>query len=185
MTLVGYARTSTTDQQAGLADQIATLTASGCKRIYSEHASAASTDRRELTSCLANLMPGDILIVTKPDRLARSVRDMMDVIEQLRARDVNVRILSMGVDTSTPTGKLILTVLAGVAAWEREIMLERQRAGIVAAQAAGKYKGGRPKSLTPDQIEMARAMIEESGPAATARALGVGRSTLYRAITRS
>jgi DNA invertase Pin-like site-specific DNA recombinase len=185
MTLVGYARTSTTDQQAGLADQIATLSASGCMRIYSEHASAASTDRRELTSCLADLVPGDILIITKPDRLARSVRDMMDVIEQLRARDINVRILSMGVDTSTPTGKLILTVLAGVAAWEREIMLERQRAGIVAAQAAGKYKGGRPKSLTAEQLAMARIMITESGPAATARAFGVGRSTLYRALTQS
>ena len=110
---------------------------------------------------------------------------MMDVIEQLRARDINVRILSMGVDTSTPTGKLILTVLAGVAAWEREIMLERQRAGIVAAQAAGKYKGGRPKSLTAEQLAMARIMITESGPSATARAFGVGRSTLYRALTQS
>jgi DNA invertase Pin-like site-specific DNA recombinase len=182
MTIVGYARTSTSDQIAGLQDQIATLTTAGCSRIFSEHASAANTDRQELTSCLANLMPGDTLVVTKPDRLARSVRDMMDMIDQLRARDVSVRILSMGVDTGTSTGKLILTILSGVAAWEREIMLERQRAGIDAARAAGKYKGGRPRSLTTEQIAMARQMITESGPAATARALGVGRSTLWRAI---
>lgn len=184
MTTVGYARTSTADQVAGLADQVATLTAAGATRIWQEHVSALATDRPELAACLGWVREGDTFIVTKPDRLARSVPGLLDTVSGLQGRGVNVRILSMGVDTSTPTGKLILTVLGGVAAWEREIMLERQRAGIAAAQREGKYKG-RKAVMTPQRTIEARLLLAQGqSRAAVARWAGVDASTLYRALKR-
>lgn len=180
---VGYARTSTADQTAGLDDQVAVLTAAGCTRIYSEHASAATTHRAQLQACLSGLQSGDTLTVTKPDRLARSVRDMMTLVDDLRARGVFLRILSMGVDTGNPTGTLILTVLSGVAEWERSIMKERQAVGIAAARAAGKYQG-RARALSAQQVDAARTLITTGLTRAdAARTLGVGRSTLYRALS--
>lgn len=182
MSIIGYARTSTTDQAAGLADQVTVLEQAGCERIWQEHISALSPDRPELTACLAYLREGDTFVVTKPDRLARSVVDMLNIINRLRANGVTVRILSMGVDTGNPTGKLMLTVLGGVAEWEREIMLERQRAGIAEAKAAGKYKGRKPK-MTAAVTAEARRMIEAGqGQASVARFLQVDPSTLWRAL---
>jgi len=185
MAIIGYARTSTLDQTAGLDDQRAELARAGCERTFAEHITGSTTDRPELRACLAYLRDDDTLIVTKPDRLARSVRDMMQLVDDLRARSVHVRILSMGIDTAAPTGKLILTVLAGVAEWERAIMLERQRVGIEAARAAGKYHG-RKRCLDAPLVAAARQMLAEGTPKAdVARSLGVGRSTLYRALSAS
>lgn len=182
MSTVGYARTSTIDQRAGLADQVAQLQQAGCERIWQEHASALDRDRIELGACLAYLREGDTFVVTKPDRLARSVRDMLAIIDTLRGKLVDVRILSIGADTTTATGKLILTILAGVAEMEREIMLERQRAGIAKAQAEGKYKG-RPRVMTVQDVAEVRAAIDAGGsPSREARRLGVSRATLYRAL---
>lgn len=179
MTTIGYARTSTVDQVAGLADQISTLEAAGCERIYREHISGSTVDRPELAACLDYVREGDVLIVTKPDRLARSVTDLLGIVAQLQRKGVALRILSMGVDTSNPTGALILTILGGVAQWEREIMLERQRAGIAKAQAEGKYKGRKP---TIDHAKAAQWKEDGVPVAEIARRFKVNPSTIWRAL---
>jgi DNA invertase Pin-like site-specific DNA recombinase len=176
---VGYARTSTTDQAAGLAAQERDLTAAGAERIFGEQLSVAK--RVKLAECLAFMREGDVLTVTKPDRLARSTAELLSIEADLSKRGIGLVILSMGgerLDTRNPTSKLMLTILAGVATWEREIMLERQREGIAKAKAAGKYKG-RPISIDAAQIRQLRA---ELGPAAIAKRLGIARSSVYRAL---
>jgi DNA invertase Pin-like site-specific DNA recombinase len=143
--LIGYARTSTLDQKAGLAAQLRDLEAAGCERIFTEEVSSVDVVRREqLAEALSFARTGDTLVVTKLDRLARSVAHLVELLARLEGKGVALRILAMGIDTSTPTGKLMLTVLGGVAEFEREIMLERQREGIAKAKAAGKYKGRAP-----------------------------------------
>jgi DNA invertase Pin-like site-specific DNA recombinase len=162
--IVGYARTSTWDQTAGLAAQQRDLKAAGAEKVFSEQASSVA-QRTKLNECLAFLRDGDALTVTKPDRLARSTTELLAIEADLSKRGVGLVVLSMGgerLDTRNPTSKLMLTILAGVATWEREIMLERQREGIAKAKAAGKYKG-RPVSIDAAQIRRLRA---ELGPAA-------------------
>lgn len=141
---IGYARTSTTDQVAGLQAQIRDLTAAGCGRVFSEQISSVADTREQLALALAALEPGDAFMVTKPDRLARSTVELLTIEANLTKRGVGLVVLSMGLDTrngTNPTGKLMLTILAGVATWEREIMKERQAEGILRAQREGKYKG--------------------------------------------
>jgi DNA invertase Pin-like site-specific DNA recombinase len=177
---IGYARTSTSDQIAGLAAQQRELKAWGCEKIFAEQASSAG-QRKRLAECLAYLRQGDVLTVTKPDRLARSTAELLSIEADLSKRGIGLVVLSMGgerLDTRNPTSKLMLTVLAGVATWEREIMLERQREGIAKAKAAGKYKG-RPVSIDAAQIKQLRA---ELGPAAIAKRLGIARSSVYRVL---
>jgi len=178
--IVGYARTSTTDQAAGLAAQERDLKALGAGRLYSEQVSSTAR-RSRLAECLAYLRDGDVLAVTKPDRLARSTAELLAIEADLSKRGIDLVILSMGgerMDTRNPTSKLMLTILAGVATWEREIMLERQREGIAKAKAEGKYKG-RPASLDPAEIAM---LAQTMGPAAIARHLGIARSSVYRLL---
>jgi DNA invertase Pin-like site-specific DNA recombinase len=177
---VGYARTSTSDQTAGLDAQARDLKAAGAEKIFSEQVSSVAK-RVKLVECLAFLRDGDVLTVTKPDRLARSTAELLSIEADLTKRGIGLVVLSMGgekLDTRKPTSKLMLTVLAGVATWEREIMLERQREGIAKAKAAGKYKG-RPVSIDAAQIKQLRA---ELGPAAIAKPLGIARSSVYRAL---
>ena len=178
--IVGYARTSTWDQTAGLAAQQRDLKAAGAEKIFSEQTSSVA-QRTKLNECLAFLRDGDALTVTKPDRLARSTTELLAIEADLSKRGVGLVVLSMGgerLDTRNPTSKLMLTILAGVATWEREIMLERQREGIAKAKAAGKYKG-RPVSIDAAQIRQLRA---ELGPAAIAKKLGIARSSVYRVL---
>jgi DNA invertase Pin-like site-specific DNA recombinase len=178
--IIGYARTSTTDQTAGLAAQARDLTAAGAERIFSEQISSVAP-RARLAERLAFLREGDVLAVTKPDRLARSTAELLTIEADLTKRGIGLIILSMGgerLDTRNPTSKLMLTILAGVAAWEREIMLERQREGIAKAKAEGKYKG-RPVSI--DAAEVVR-LSETMGPAAIAKHLGIARSSVYRML---
>jgi DNA invertase Pin-like site-specific DNA recombinase len=179
--IVGYARTSTIGQNAGLAAQARDLAAAGAERLYSEQVSSVTT-RDRLTECLAFLRDGDVLAVTKPDRLARSTAELLAVEANLTMRGIGLIVLSMGgerLDTRNPTSKLMLTILAGVAAWEREIMLERQREGIAKAKAEGKYKG-RPASIDAAHV---RALAVAGGkPAQIARDLGVARSSVYRML---
>ena len=178
--IVGYARTSTTDQAAGLAAQERDLNALGAERLYSE-AVSSNAQRSRLVECLAYLRDGDVLAVTKPDRLARSTAELLAIEADLSRRSIGLVILSMGgerMDTRNPTSKLMLTILAGVATWEREIMLERQREGIAKAKAEGKYKG-RPASLDPAEIAM---LAQTMGPAAIAKHLGIARSSVYRLL---
>lgn len=138
--IYGYARTSTVDQKAGLDVQKCDLALAGCTPVYIEEASAVG-ERPVLDGILAKLQKGDQLVVTKLDRLARSVVHLGQLLEQIHAAGASLRILNLGMDTSTPTGKLMLNVLGSVAQFEREMMLERQADGIAAAKAAGKYRG--------------------------------------------
>lgn len=179
--IVGYSRTSTAEQGAGLAAQDRDLRAAGAERVFSEQVSSVAK-RERLSECLTFLRDGDVLVVTKPDRLARSTAELLTIEADLSKRGVGLMILSMGgerLDTRNPTSKLMLTILAGVATWEREIMLERQREGIAAAKADGRYKG-RPPSINP--AEVAR-LAETMGPAAIAKHLGVARSSVYRVLS--
>lgn len=176
---VGYARTSTNDQKAGLADQIAELKRLGAERIFSEHGSGIDADRPELARAIDFVRDGDLLMATKPDRIARSARDLLDIVERVRSKRAEVRIISLGIDTATPTGKLMLTVLAGMAEFERALMLERQRAGIAAAKQAGKYKGRAPTARR--QAEEIKALRSEGLSAADVAAqLGISQRSVFR-----
>ena len=134
---IGYARTSTVEQIAGYEVQIKELQAVGCEKIFCEQVSSVA-ERAELQAAIAFARENDVLVVTKLDRLARSISDLMQLIQALDHKKIGLRILNLGIDTQTPTGKLMLTVLGGIAQFEREIMLERQREGIAKAKATGK-----------------------------------------------
>jgi DNA invertase Pin-like site-specific DNA recombinase len=181
--IIGYGRTSTTDQTAGLAGQERDLAAAGATKLFAEQVSSVA-QRAKLTECLTFLREGDVLMVTKPDRLARSTAELLAIEADLSKRGVGLVILSMGgerLDTRNPTSKLMLTILAGVATWEREIMLERQREGIAKAKSEGKYKG---RSASIDAAEI-RRLTFTMGPAAIAKHLGIARSTVYRLLDQT
>lgn len=180
--LIGYARTSTLDQKAGLDAQERDLKAAGCDRIFVEQVSSVDVVSREkLAEALSHARDGDTLVVTKLDRLARSVAHLMTLLDQMEGKGVSLRVLNMGIDTSTPTGKLMLTVLGGVAEFEREIMLERQREGIAKAKAAGKYKGRAPTARAKAG-EVLRLHREGVGGTEIARRVGIGRASVYRIL---
>lgn len=186
MATLGYCRTSTSDQVAGLEAQQRDLLATGCSIIFSEQVSSVADSRPELTRVLTVLQRGDSLVVCKPDRLARSTLDLLRIVADLDAKGVALIILSMGgqrLDTRNPTSKLMLTILAGVATWEREIMLERQRDGIAKAQANGKYKPvGRARPMPQHIIDSVfRLSRENNSPDQIVAALGISRSTFFRA----
>ena len=176
--IVGYARTSTADQVAGLAAQRKELTQAGVEKIFDERVSSIA-ERAALNQALDFVREGDQLVVTKLDRLARSVRDLMEIIETLRNKGATLRILSMDLDTSSATGKLILGLLGSVAEFEREIMLERQREGIAKAKADGKYKGRAPtaRRKAPQVLEL---LAEGHSETSVASSLGISRSSVQR-----
>ncbi len=181
--LIGYARTSTAEQAAGLEAQERDLRAAGCERIYREQVSSVAT-REELRAVLAYLRDDDVLMVTKPDRLARSTAELLSIEADLSRRQIGLIVLSMGgerLDTRNPTSKLMLTILAGVATWEREIMLERQREGIARAKAEKRYKGRAP--TVARQAKEIRAMVAAGEkPTHIAKKLGIARSSVYRML---
>jgi DNA invertase Pin-like site-specific DNA recombinase len=177
--VVGYARTSTNDQEAGLESQIAELEAAGCTRIFSEQVSSVDAARPQLQAALQFLREGDEFVCTKPDRLARSTTELLRVVEELAGRGVRVRLLSMNIDTSTATGKLLLTLMGAVAAFEREIMLERQRAGIAKAKAEGKFKGRAPTARAK-AAEVHRLIGAGCKPAEIMKLTNISRASFYR-----
>lgn len=179
--MIGYARTSTTDQKAGLEAQHRDLAQAGCHKVFSEHASGVDASRPELARAVDYAREGDAFVVTKPDRLARSTADLIAIARTLQAKGVELRILSMGLDTTTPNGKLMLTVLGAVAEFEREIMLERQREGIAKAKAAGKFKGRQPTARAKTAIVLQH---HEQGmsPADIARTVQIGKASVYRIL---
>src|SRR6478735_9684150 len=137
---IGYARTSTVDQVAGFEAQIRDLKAAGCKKVFSEQVSSVA-ERDQLAAAIGYLREGDVLVATKLDRIARSMRHLLEIVDEVEAKGAKLRILGMNLDTATPTGVLMLQVLGAVAEHERSMMLERQREGIAKAKALGKYKG--------------------------------------------
>lgn len=180
--LIGYARTSTLDQRAGVEAQERDLRAAGCEKVFTEQVSSVDVrNREELAAALEYVREGDTLVVTKLDRLARSVQHLLETLDTLTRKGANLRILALGMDTSTATGKLMLTVLGGIAEFEREIMLERQREGIAKAKAEGKYKGRKPTAQAKAP-EIIRLHGEGKGATEIARELGIGRASVYRAL---
>ncbi len=177
---IGYARTSTLEQVAGFEAQKRELEAAGCGKVFAEQVSSVA-ERDQLASAIDYLREGDTLLVTKLDRLARSMRDLLDIVARVEAKGAGLRILNMNLDTSTATGKLMLQVLGSVAEFERNMMLERQREGIAKAKADGKFKGRAPtaRAKAPD-IEA--LLAAGHSPTAVAKALRIGRSSVYRAI---
>lgn len=183
MALIGYARTSTVEQQAGLAAQLRDLLAAGCceRDIYREQVSSVAA-RPELDLVLGRILrPGDVLIVTKLDRLARSVADLVAITSRLKTVGAALKVLDSPIDMTSPYGELILTVLGAIAQFEREIMLARQKEGIVAAKAAGKYKGRKP-TVRAQAVEIARLKSEGLNNAQIARRLGVHRANVGRVL---
>jgi DNA invertase Pin-like site-specific DNA recombinase len=180
--LLGYARTSTVDQKAGLEAQLKELQGADCEKVFEEQVSSVDVAKREaLSEALDYLREGDTLVVTKLDRLARSVAHMMEVLAAIEAKGASLRILSMNIDTGTATGKLMLSILGSVAEFERSIMLERQREGIAKAKAAGKYKGRKPTAKAKTE-EVLKLHSEGVGGSEIARKVGVGRSSVYRIL---
>jgi len=180
--LLGYARVSTDDQD--LTNQRAELHAVGCTKIFSEKITGTRRDRPELARMLDHLRPGDIVTVTRLDRLARSTRDLLDIAEHIQSGGAGLRSLAEPwADTTTPAGRMVMTVFAGIAEFERSLIVERTRSGRVAAKARGVKFGPRP-TLTHVQVKHARCLIDQDGQSVkeVATLLGVHRSTLYRAL---
>lgn len=178
--LIGYARTSTLEQEAGLEAQLRDLARLGCEKIFSEQSSAIGP-RSALQNAIEFSREGDTLVVTKLDRLARSVRHMWEVLDRLMAKGVAIRIENLGIDTGTPTGKLMLNILGGVAEFEREMMLERQREGIAKAKAEGRYRGRKPVAASRS-AEVLALRAEGMSMNAIADQLRLGKATVFRVI---
>ena len=182
--LIGYARVSTDDQD--LSHQRADLHGAGCTRIYAEKITGAHARRPELARMLDHLRAGDVVVVTRLDRLARSTRDLLDIAEQLQAQGAGLRSLAEPwADTTSPAGRMVLTVFAGIAEFERSLIIDRTRTGRQAAQKRCVRFGRRP-ALSPDQIARAHHLIDQEGRMAgqATELLGVHRATLYRALAR-
>ena len=179
--LVGYARVSTRDQSPAL--QLDALREAGCERTFMEKASGAQRDRPQLAAALDYIRAGDTLVVWKLDRLARSVRQLVETAENLQQRGIGLKVLTQQIDTTTPGGRLVFHVFAAMAEFERELTLERTHAGLTAAKALGR-RGGRKPALGPAEVKRARAMLADPSitVAEVAQQLGVQPSTLYRHI---
>ena len=181
--LIGIARTSTLEQKAGLEAQLRELEAYGCEKIYQEQVSSVA-EREELNAALSSLRSGDKLVVTKLDRLARSVKHLGEIVETINKAEASLVILDMGgtaIDTSNPTGKLILNVMSSVAQFEREMMLERQREGIAKAKAEGKYKGRKPTARAITEMVLL-AKKQGLSPTQIMRDLGISKTSYYRIL---
>jgi DNA invertase Pin-like site-specific DNA recombinase len=176
---IGCARTSTSDQVVGLEAQRRDLAATGCNKVFEEKVSSVG-QRDQLEHALDYVRDGDTLVVTKLDRLARSTAHLLEIVQLLEHKGVALRILDFGgepVNTSGPTGKLLLKVFGAFAQFEREMMLERQREGIAKAKAAGKYKGRKPTALA--KAPEVKALRDEGvGGIEVARRLGIGRASI-------
>jgi DNA invertase Pin-like site-specific DNA recombinase len=178
--LIGYARVSKDEQNLDL--QLDALTGAGVERMFTDKQSGAKADRKGLAEALSHLRRGDVLTVWKLDRLGRSTIQLMMLLNELYERGVDFRSLTEGIDTTTSFGRFYFTMAAALAQLERDRLIERTRAGLVAAKARGRTGGRKPK-LSLDQIDMARGLLATGKPPRdVAKAFGVGRSTLYRAI---
>jgi DNA invertase Pin-like site-specific DNA recombinase len=181
--LIGYARTSTVEQEAGLEAQVRDLKVVGCDEVFSEQISSVA-EREQLNAALRFVRRADILVVTKLDRLARSMRHLLEIVALLEAKGASLRVLAMNLDTATATGKLMLNVLGSVAQFERETMLERQREGIAKAKSEGRYKGRKP---TPAATVTKARQLRSDGLSIgeIAAALSLAKSTVHAIVTVS
>ena len=178
--LIGYGRTSTIEQEAGLDAQRRDLLAHGCEEVFLEQVSSIQR-REELEKVLKFIRKGDTLVVTKLDRLARSVPDLVKIMARLEEKGASLRILAMNLDTETPTGRLLINLVSSIAQFEREIMLERQREGISKAQGEGKYKG-RAATARAKADEVLTLRRAGKGASEIAAEVGIGRASVYRIL---
>ncbi len=181
---IGYSRVSTQEQKNDL--QIDALNKEGCDRIFEEKASGASRDRPELKSALEYARKGDVIVVWKLDRLARSLKQLIETVEDLERRGIGFKSVTESIDTSTSGGKLIFHIFASLAEFERSIIRERTRAGLDAAKARGKI-GGRPPKLSEKDIEVAKTILKNRDITVkeVADKMGISFATLYRYIPKA
>jgi DNA invertase Pin-like site-specific DNA recombinase len=177
MAIVGYARVSSAGQSLDV--QLEQLAVAGCEKVFAEKRSGRSAaDREQLALALDYVREGDVLVVTRLDRLARSMVDLRQIVDRLNSKGVGFRALQQGaIDTTRSDGRLMLNILASFAEFEADIRKERQAEGIAKAKAAGVYKGRPPKAPVTD---VRRLLAEGVGPSEVARRLGIGRATVYR-----
>jgi len=177
---LGYQRVSTVEQSA--AGQLDALSSAGCKRVWTDVASGARARRPALDELLAAAAAGDTVVVTRLDRLGRSLPDLLRRIEDLAAREIGLRSLAEQIDTTSAAGRLVLHVFGALAEFERALMRERTMAGLAAPRARGRV-GGRPRALTGTRLAHALTMAADGTPVwEIATVLGVGESTVYRAL---
>lgn len=180
MAIVGYARVSTEDQN--LDAQLEELTKASVDKVYQEKASGADANRPELAKMIDYVREGDVVVVCKLDRIARSTKHLLTIVEELEKKGVAFRVLNINLDTSTPTGKLMLTMLGAIATFEREMMLERQRDGIRIAKEKGDvYKGRKPtaREKTSEVLELSKQGLTKNE---VAERLGIGVASVYRIL---
>jgi DNA invertase Pin-like site-specific DNA recombinase len=175
--IVGYARVSTSDQN--LEVQLSELEAHGCERIFADKATGTNTARAGLAEMLEFVRDGDTLVVLRLDRFARSLSDLYAMLDRLTRQGVAFHCVRQSIDTSTSTGKLTLAILGAVAEFENDLRRERQREGIARAKERGVYKG---RKRTVDDEEVRRLHSEGTKPTAIAAALGISRTSVYRAL---
>lgn len=185
--LIGYCRVSTSRQEQSLDTQRDALVAVGCdpKRIYSDTISGTKWSRPGLNKALDYARPNDTLVVTRLDRLGRSLVEVVNTIAGLAERDINVRVLEPSLDTGRAADKVIINVMAALAEWERDLLIQRTKEGVAHARSQGRVGGRKPK-LTPDQ-ETKVVKLVESGDTikSVADAFGVSRATISRVLKRS
>ena len=175
---IGYARVSTDEQSLDL--QLDALKKAGCKRVFTDKASAVKGDRPGLADAVSHLRSGDVLVIWKLDRLGRTVKGLVEFVADLQEQGVQFRSLTDGIDTTTPAGRFFFHVMASLAQMERELMAERTRAGLDAARRRGRV-GGRKRRMTPGKVESARKLLKGGmAPRDVAQNLGVSIPTLYR-----
>jgi len=176
--LVGYSRVSTEDQKLDL--QLDALKGAGCEKFFSDHVSGASKLKPGLEEALAYLRAGDTLVVWKLDRLGRTVKGLVDLVQALQEKSIQFRSLTDGIDTSTTAGRFFFHVMAALAQMERELVHERTMAGLSAARARGRLGGRKPK-MNAAKRDAAKKLLRAGTPVTeVAKTLGVGRATLYR-----
>ncbi|CAN7242898.1 recombinase family protein [Mesorhizobium sp. LjNodule214] len=180
---IGYARTSTEEQVAGLEAQVRDLQAAGCEEVFSEQVSALG-DRKELERVLKFLRKGDTMVITKIDRLARNTRTLGEIVDDLHGRGIGLKVLQFGnetVDTTGAYGRLMLNMFAAFAEFERDLMKERQKEGIAKAKAEQKYKGRKPtaRAKAGEAVEL---FHQGKTVSEVAKAVGIGRGSVYRAL---
>ena len=182
---IGYARTSTTDQQASIKHQVSSLKAVGCEKVHQEQVSAVALgERTALHTALEALRDGDVLVCTSLSRLARSTAHLLALVEQVEAKGASLQILDMNLDTSSSTGKLILSVIGSINQFERELMLERQKIGIAKAKEEGKYKGRKPtaREKAPEVLALAAKGLKKDQ---ISKLTGIGVASVYRILAAS
>ena len=177
---IGYARVSTVDQDTAL--QLDALAVAGCVKVFEDHASGARADRAGLRQALDYVRDGDVLIVWKLDRLGRSLRHLIETVAMLEKRGVGFRSITEAIDTTTPGGRLVFHLFGALGQFERDLIQERTRAGLVAAAARGR-KGGRKPVVVPEKLERARGMVAKGLTVREAAVrLKIGKTALYEAL---